>query len=121
MSWARALLARASEGRIKRIACDAFPTKTADDAMSELRKYLDGHRGEAAFRVLEAIAKLGHREVLRAELDDRLRDVNAGQLVDDLHRVQVQLELFGAVVRKIGERVEEVAEVLPLRRKDEAS
>lgn len=117
MSWIRAALARAADGQAKAIAADAFPTMNDAAALAELGKYLNGERGESALRVIEAVCKLGHRDVLRAELDERLREVTAGQLVDELHRVNAQLELFGATVRKLGERVEEVAEVLPLKRK----
>lgn len=119
MKWLAESLGRAAEGRQKAIAAEAFPAMSIDAAQAELSKYLAGARGDSAFRVLEAVMKLGHREQLRAELDDRLREVNAGQLVDELHRVHAQLELFGATVRKLGERVEEVALVLPLRRRDE--
>jgi hypothetical protein len=116
VSWLRSALALAADGRAKIIAGEAFPQMNDAAALAELGKYLNGERGESAFRVVEAICKLGHRDVLRAEIDERLREVNAGQLVDAVHQVQAQLELFGAVVRVLGERVEEVAQILPLRR-----
>ena len=117
MTWLRQALARAADGHAKAIASEAFPSMNDAAALAELGKYLNGERGESAIRVFESVCKLGQRDVLRAELDERLREVNAGQLVDELHRVHAQLELFGATVRKLGERVEEVACVLPLQRK----
>jgi len=117
LKWLGPVLAKAAEGRQKAIAAEAFPSMSLDAAQAELSKYLASARGDSAFRVVEAVCKLGHRDILRLELEERLREVSAGQLVDAVHEIQAQLELFGARVRVLGERMEEVGQVLPLRRK----
>jgi len=117
LTWFSEVLLHSAEGRQKVIAAEAFPHMSLEAAQAELSKYLAGARGDSAFRVVEAVCKLGHRDSLRVALDERLREVTAGQLVDAVHDIQAQLELFGARVRVLGEKIEEVGQVLPLRRK----
>ena len=117
MSWLADALAHAAEGRQKAIAAEAFPAMSLEAAQAELSKYLGGARGESALRVIEAVCKLGQRESLRAAFDEHLREVSLVQLADDVHRVQVQLELFLPTVRTLVRRVDEFAEVQPQRRK----
>jgi hypothetical protein len=117
LTWLRRALAVGAEGQQKRIAGEAFPEMSDASALSELGKYLNGERGESALRIVEAICKLGQRESLRAAFDEHLRDVSLSQLADDVHAVQVQLELFLPTVRKLALRVEEVAEVIPMKGK----
>ena len=113
--WFWPLLERASEGHLKRIACHVWPNMEPDDALSQLRKAF--RESVMARRLVEGVFLHGNRDVLRTGIDERLRDVSLTQLADDVHRVQVQLELFLPTVRTLVRRVDEFAEVLPQRRK----
>ena len=117
MSWLRRALAVGAEGRQKAIAAEAFPAMSDAAALAELGKYLNGERGDSALRVVEAICKLGQRDSLCAAFDEHLHAVDPAHLVDDVRELHDQLELFGARVLKLGERLEEVAEVIPLKRR----
>src|SRR5512139_3241900 len=91
-STLRLAMVRASEGRTKQIAVEAFPSMTFEAAQAELSKYLTGERGESAFRVVAAVMKFGDRAVLRSYFDEKLREFDPSQIAERISQLGEQLD-----------------------------